>query len=236
MLNESQSCLWTFLKRGEMSEIALPGLMRITDMRSRRRVREQSLRGPWEHRHREEVYERRPARATDPPAVVLPKAPQTKVKMVLEQLVSSPFTDAVKNARSLKNFTAPKFNQYDPKIGDTDFYLHPSKDMDDLMLRINQHCQMSEDMAERWKVIGGFDKIEPGKGGKAVHNIQKGKGNDRWGEQGDGGYQREYVRGLKPHEFAAEPAVFKDSLHELLKKVEHEPYFSYPVDDVPCQN
>lgn len=50
--------------------------------------------------------------------VVLPKVPQTKVEMVLEQLVSSPFTDAVKNARPPKNFTAPNFNQYDSKIGD----------------------------------------------------------------------------------------------------------------------
>ncbi|KAG5559717.1 hypothetical protein RHGRI_009286 [Rhododendron griersonianum] len=38
--------------------------------------------------------------------------------MVLEQLVSSPFTDAIKSARPLKNFTASKFNQYDPKMGD----------------------------------------------------------------------------------------------------------------------
>lgn len=38
--------------------------------------------------------------------------------MVLEQLVSSPFTDAIKSARPPKNFTAPKFNKYDPKTGD----------------------------------------------------------------------------------------------------------------------
>ncbi|KAF7121236.1 hypothetical protein RHSIM_Rhsim13G0147700 [Rhododendron simsii] len=50
--------------------------------------------------------------------VVPPKVLQTKVEMVLEQLVSSPFTVAVKNARPPKNFTAPKFNQYDPKTGD----------------------------------------------------------------------------------------------------------------------
>lgn len=54
------------------------------------------------------------------------------------------------------------------------------------MLRIDQHCQMSEDMAARWKVTGGFGKAESGKGGKAVHNIQKGKGKDWWGEQGGG--------------------------------------------------
>ncbi|KAG5566280.1 hypothetical protein RHGRI_002022 [Rhododendron griersonianum] len=46
-----------------------------------------------ERRHREEVYERRPARAVDPPVEATPKAPQTKVEMVLEQLVSSPFAD-----------------------------------------------------------------------------------------------------------------------------------------------
>ncbi|KAG5544544.1 hypothetical protein RHGRI_017093 [Rhododendron griersonianum] len=50
--------------------------------------------------------------------VVTPKAPQTKVEMVLEQLVSSPFTDAIKNAWPPKNFTSPKFNQYDPKTED----------------------------------------------------------------------------------------------------------------------
>lgn len=52
------------------------------------------------------------------------------------------------------------------------------------MLRIDQHCQMSEDMAARWKVTEGFGKTEPGKGGKAVHDIQKGKGKYQWGEQG----------------------------------------------------
>lgn len=61
---------------------------------------------------------RRPARAGDPLVAVPLKVPQTKVEMVLEQLVSSPFIDDVKNARPPKNFTAPKFNQYDPKIGD----------------------------------------------------------------------------------------------------------------------
>lgn len=68
-----------------------------------------------------------------------------------------------------------------------DFYLHPSKDMEDLMVRIYQHCQMTEDMAARWKTTGGLGKTEPSRGGKAVHNIQKGKGKDRWGEQGGGG-------------------------------------------------
>ncbi|KAG5540584.1 hypothetical protein RHGRI_020713 [Rhododendron griersonianum] len=77
-------------------------------------------------------------------------------------------------------------------------------------------------------------KTEPGRGGKAVHNIQKGKGKDRWGEQGGGGYQRDYVRGPKPHEFEAGPIVFKDPLHELLKKIKHEPYFSLPADNIPC--
>lgn len=52
-----------------------------------------------EHRHREEVYDRRPARVADPPVVITPKTPQTKVEMVLEQLVSSPFTEAIKSAR-----------------------------------------------------------------------------------------------------------------------------------------
>ncbi|KAG5537042.1 hypothetical protein RHGRI_024477 [Rhododendron griersonianum] len=92
--------------------------------------------------------------------------------------------------------------------GTTDFYLHPPKDMEDLMVRIDQHCQMSEDMAARWKITGGSGKTEPGRGGKAVHNIQKEKGKDRWGEQGGGGYQKDYVRGPKPHEFEAGPIVF----------------------------
>ncbi|KAG5521776.1 hypothetical protein RHGRI_034113 [Rhododendron griersonianum] len=116
-----------------------------------------------------------------------------------------------------------------------DFYLHPPKDMDDLMLRIDQHCLMSEDMATRWKVTGGFGKAELGKGGKGrFKNIQKGKGKDRWVEEGGGGYQMEYIRGPKPHKFEAGPIVFKDPLHELLKNIEHEPYFSYPTDDIPC--
>ncbi|KAG5524071.1 hypothetical protein RHGRI_030913 [Rhododendron griersonianum] len=106
--------------------------------------------------------------------------------------------------------------------------------MDNLILRIDQHCQMSEDMAARWKSTGGYGKTEPGKAGKAVHNTQKGKGKDRWGEQGGGGYQREYIRGPKPHEFKASPTIFKDSLHELLKKIEHKQYFSYPADNIPC--
>ncbi|KAG5566012.1 hypothetical protein RHGRI_001815 [Rhododendron griersonianum] len=106
--------------------------------------------------------------------------------------------------------------------------------MEDLMVRIDQHCQMSEDMAARWKITGGSGKTEPGRGGKTVHNIQKGKGKDRWGEQGGGGYQKDYVRGPKPHEFEAGPIVFKDPLHELLKKIEHEPFFTLPVDNIPC--
>ncbi|KAG5548800.1 hypothetical protein RHGRI_014226 [Rhododendron griersonianum] len=44
------------------------------------------------------------------PRFTLLKDAQTKVEMVLEQLVSSPFTDAVKHAQPPKNFTAPKFN------------------------------------------------------------------------------------------------------------------------------
>lgn len=71
-------------------------------------------------------------------------------------------------------------------------------------------------------------------GGKVVHSIQKGKGKEWWGEQGGSGYQREYVRGQKPYEFEAGVTVFKDPLHELLKKIEREPYFSYPADDIPC--
>lgn len=43
------------------------------------------------------------------------------------------------------------------------------------------------------------------------------------------GYQKDYVRGPKPREFEASTTVFKEPLHELLKKIEHEPYFSYPV-------
>lgn len=54
------------------------------------------------------------------------------------------------------------------------------------------------------------------------------------GRAGAGGYKRKYIRGPKPHEFEAGPTVFKDPLHELLKKIEHEPYFSYPADNIPC--
>lgn len=111
-----------------------------------------------------------------------------------------------------------------------DFYLHPLKDMDDLMILIDQHCQMTEDMAVRWKSSEGFGKTESDRGGKAVHNIQKDKGKDRWGSQGGGGYQKEYVRGPKPHEFEASTTVFKEPLHELLKKIELELYFSYPAE------
>ncbi|KAG5545201.1 hypothetical protein RHGRI_017625 [Rhododendron griersonianum] len=109
-----------------------------------------------------------------------------------------------------------------------DFYLHPPKDMEDLMARIDQHCQMTEDIAARWKTTGGSGKTEPGRGGKGVHNIQKGKGKDRWGEQKD------YARGPKPHEFEAGPIVFKDPLHELLRKIEHEPFYTVPPDSIPC--
>lgn len=28
--------------------------------------------------------------------------------------------------------------------------------------------------------------------------------------------------------------MFKDPLHDLLKKIEHETYFTYPADDIPC--
>ncbi|KAF7120025.1 hypothetical protein RHSIM_Rhsim13G0105900 [Rhododendron simsii] len=268
---------------------------------------EMTLDGLREHRprgrrHRGEVYKRRPTRAANPPMVTTPKVPQMKVEMVLEQLVLSPFTDAIKNARPLKNFTLPKFNQYDPKTGDAiahlihyqqmmsfhhaddplmckmfpssfgtlgllwfnklpcksvpdykalsalflqrfvksqkiekdidsllslkktgevtlwyyanrnwdmfnemegcvqyqkvavssfknglyesakeayqDFYLHPPKDMDDLMVHIDHHCQMTEDMAARWKATGGLGKTELGRGGRVVYNIQKGKGKD----------------------------------------------------------
>ncbi|KAG5564986.1 hypothetical protein RHGRI_001008 [Rhododendron griersonianum] len=109
-----------------------------------------------------------------------------------------------------------------------DFYLHPPKDMEDLMARIDQHCQMTEDIAARWKTTGGSGKTEPGRGGKGVHNIQKGKGKERWGEQKD------YTRGPKPHEFEAGPIVFKDPLHELLRKIEHEPFYTVPPDSIPC--
>ncbi|KAG5537045.1 hypothetical protein RHGRI_024480 [Rhododendron griersonianum] len=42
--------------------------------------------------------------------------------------------------------------------GTIDFYLHPPKDMEDMIVRIDQHCQMSEDMAARWKITGGSGK------------------------------------------------------------------------------
>ncbi|KAG5544396.1 hypothetical protein RHGRI_016974 [Rhododendron griersonianum] len=42
-----------------------------------------------------------------------------------------------------------------------DFYLHPPKDMEDLMVRIDQHCQMSEDMAARWKITRRSGKTKP---------------------------------------------------------------------------
>ncbi|KAG5552454.1 hypothetical protein RHGRI_010509 [Rhododendron griersonianum] len=100
--------------------------------------------------------------------------------------------------------------------------------MEDLMARLDQHCQMTEDMATRWKTTGGSGKIEPGRGGKGVHNIQKGRGKDRWGEQKDS------ARGAKPHEFEAGPIVFKDPLHELLRKIEHEPFYTVPPDSIPC--
>ncbi|KAG5537037.1 hypothetical protein RHGRI_024472 [Rhododendron griersonianum] len=80
----------------------------------------------------------------------------------------------------------------------------------------------------------GSGKTEPGRGGKALQNIQKEKGKDRWGEQGGGGYQKDYVRGPKPREFEAGPIVFKDPLHELLKKIEHERFFTLPADNIPC--
>ncbi|KAG5537039.1 hypothetical protein RHGRI_024474 [Rhododendron griersonianum] len=118
--------------------------------------------------------------------------------------------------------------------GRHDFYLHPPKDMEDLIVRIDQHCQMSEDMAARWKITERSGKTEPGRGGKAMHNIPKEKGKDRWGEQGGGGYQKDNVRRPKPHEFEASPIVFKDPLHELLKKIEHEPFFTLPTDNIPC--
>lgn len=41
-----------------------------------------------------------------------------------------------------------------------DFYLHPPKDMEDLMVHINQHCQITEDMAAHWKTTGG-EKLNP---------------------------------------------------------------------------
>ncbi|KAG5566348.1 hypothetical protein RHGRI_002071 [Rhododendron griersonianum] len=87
-----------------------------------------------------------------------------------------------------------------------------------------------------WPCIGSRPegKTELSKGSKAVHSIQKGKCKERWGEQGGSGYQREYIRGPKPHEFEAGTTVSKDLLHELLKKIEREPYFSYPADDIPC--
>lgn len=102
------------------------------------------------------------------------------------------------------------------------------------MVRINQHCQITKDMAVHWKSARGFGKTEPGNGGKGIHSIQKGKGKDRWEEQGCGGYQKEYVRRPKPHKFEARAMVSKDPIHELLKKIEREPYFSYPADGIPC--
>lgn len=81
------------------------------------------LRGNHERRGHDD--HRRPegaARQNEPTQVVsvvpVQKAPQTKVEMVLEQLVSSPFTDNIETARLPKNFTATKFTQYDPKTRD----------------------------------------------------------------------------------------------------------------------
>ncbi|KAF7147493.1 hypothetical protein RHSIM_Rhsim03G0134800 [Rhododendron simsii] len=191
-------------------------------------------------RHREEVYERRPFWAVDPPVVVTLKAPQTKVEMMLEHVTTQKIEKDIDSLLSLKKTSYETTWQYVNRYWDMFNeiegcvqYQKVAKDMDDLMLRIDQHCQMTEDMAAHWKVTRGFGKTELSKGGLAVHNIQKGKGKDRWGEQGGCGSQREYIRGPKPHEFEAGPTVFKDPLHELLKKIEHEPYFSYPTDDIP---
>lgn len=52
------------------------------------------------------------------------------------------------------------------------------EDMDDVMIRIGQHCQMIDDMVVRGKPIGRLGKVDPNKGGKAIHSIQKGKGKD----------------------------------------------------------
>lgn len=222
--------------------------------------------------------------------------------MVLEQLVLSPFIDAVKNARPPNNFTAPKFNQYYPKTGDAvahlihyqqmmylnhvddplmckmfpsslrtlgllwfnklpsrsipdykalstlflqrfvtiqkiekdinsllslkktarqyvnsywdtfneiegcveyqkvavsslkkgldesakeayqDFCLHPSKDIDDLMICIDQHCQMFEHMAARWRVNRGLQGSPQYQKGKRQGSV--GGARRRWIAEG----------------------------------------------------
>lgn len=90
-----------------------PTLTKRSVMRLKLKDRERKkAHGPGYY-DQEEVPKPKGVKAAE--ALVSVKAAQSKVNLVLGQLVSSPFTCDIETVRPQKNFSISKFNQYDPK-------------------------------------------------------------------------------------------------------------------------
>ncbi|KAH7865959.1 hypothetical protein Vadar_013631 [Vaccinium darrowii] len=170
------------------------------------------------------------------------KTERTREDAILDRLASSPFSDEILSATAPKNFSPPNFaNQYHDvavqqfKLGldsassaFADLILNEPANMDELMLRINQYSKLDEAITEREKAEQKYFRGR--KGGHSrmdVNNIQyskNGKGKDP---------RQNSYKGPRPQEFEGVVTVFKEPLHELLKKIKQEEWFSLAPKNGP---
>ncbi|KAH7861298.1 hypothetical protein Vadar_024332 [Vaccinium darrowii] len=109
-----------------------------------------------------------------------------------------------------------------------DLKLNEPANMDELMLRINQHNKLDEAISERERAEQKhFRSGKRGHGRKDVNNIQFSK-NEKEKDPRRSSYQ-----GPRPQEFEGVVTVFKEPLHELLKKIKREDWFSLAPKNGP---
>ena len=93
--------------------------------------------------------------------------------------------------------------------------LHPSQNMDDLMLRVEKFCQLEKLIFERsdQRLSGSLHHVQPSSNSRPMHTVRTG-----------------HQRAPKPHEFVAERTVFVEPLYLLLRTIQNRPFFSFPED------
>ncbi|KAH7837969.1 hypothetical protein Vadar_020240 [Vaccinium darrowii] len=161
------------------------------------------------------------------------KIERTREDEILDRLASSPFFDEILAATAPRT-SVPLSSQYHDvavqqfKLGlnsasssFADLILNEPVKMDEIMLHINQHSKLDEAISEREKAEQ--EHFRNGKGGhgrKDVNNIQYPK-NGKVRDPRQNSY-----KGPRPQEFEGIVTVFKEPLHELLKKIKQEDWFS----------